>query len=373
MKFKDVNITLRRKYLWFLGIIAAVIVLIIVIIGIKMAVSPMLSDVVKLPFNDSQQYCFTGTGFLYIDNNYVRYLDLDGSGYPAILNNTDVKITGSGKKMHVVYDDTSISIIGNKEAVLVDGKIESVKCCDDYAACLVIKDGKERIEVYDIKGKLLETIETDMELSDFGFSGVKRQLLYTVTIELATENFVSTITTYEPSQGATTGVITVQNQLIEKIVFGEKSIFVKGTENIIRFDAATNKEAYRLIANGYEMLDCFSDINTYMILRSENENNNMLTMYRASQTNVSDMRILPLYKLSNDLATFVYGDYIYSFTENKLNRYSLKGKICEQEKIGFNATEVIRLKDDYVLIKSNNSLYSAKINKSNLVKQTFSK
>ena len=93
-------------------------------------------------------------------------------------------------------------------------------------------------------------------LRDSGFGNHGRALPLTLSLATSGSTPVSTITTYTYSDAgaAMSGVITLQSQLVEQVCFTGNSIFVAGTNHLLRYDTEITSEAYRVLVYGYRPL-----------------------------------------------------------------------------------------------------------------------
>ncbi len=359
----------KRTYIIHVWHILAVFAIIAVIAGVILLIvmsKPMISPLKQLPFTADENYCCTGTGFLYLRGKTVYYYDIDDPDEESYTGNSpanDIKLSGAGRDMHVIYDMKTLYIVGNKDAVNINGDIKSVKCANGYAACLIERAGKEHIEVYSKSGELAMEINTDAPITDYGFTDMRSSKLYTVSCELAAEKCVSTVITYDPSIPATTGIITVQDELIEKTVFSDRSIFIKTTKKLIRYDADTNKESYSLIANGFEMKDqSITGGGGIMVMKSTSENDLSTKLYRIASGDVPSVKLTQLPTGNTEISTVVCGRNAYIIYEGKVCRYDERGNLKESEKLKCSVTDAIRLSENRLLIVSGSTLYITDIN-----------
>lgn len=334
----------------------------------------MLSKPTELAFSPGSDYVYTQTGFMYISGSTVKYTDSTdpGSDYSGALPHSDMKLAGYGRNTHAVYDSNSLCIIGLADAVTCDGSIKSVKCGNGYVACLVEKGNKESIILYNLEGTQIDEISTDDVIVEYDFCHTEKEQLYVIALNTDSDALVSTVTTYDPKVPAMTGIITVQNQLIENAIFTERSIFIIGTSNLIRYDAADNKESYRLVTRGYHLADKYVSGNTvYFLMRSETDNS--IRMYQTSQSTVPSEKIVP-YQLPEDaLGAFVYKENVYAITPDKVYMYQTNGKMKSSEAMEIRAESVYSLGGGVLLAESGNRLYTVNVTGMNSIQQKLKK
>lgn len=357
-------------------LIVLAVVFVFALIAFILLNQKMLSKPRQLAFSPDSEYAFTGNGFLYIAGSSVKYSDLTetSKNYTGKLPHGDMQLSGYGRDTHVVYDSATLCIIGLTEAVTPAGSIEDVVCGDGFAACL-ISDGDQRsVCVYNLKGEKVEEITSDDTITDFGFTHSAKEQLYVITLNTASDALVSTIRTYDPSVPAMTGIITVQDQLIEDIIFTKKSIYVSGTTNLIRYDAADNRESYRLIKRGYHVNGYYEkDNNVYFMMYANENDNRSVRIYSTSQSTVPSERIVPLQLPDNTLGVFVHEDYIYAVTAAAAYRYNMSGTLKKSEAIDVLVDSVYTTGKGNLIIASENRLFSVSITGTNFLMQMFEK
>lgn len=353
-------------YVWQILAVSAAVIAVAGVIWLIARSRPMLSSLTQLPFSKDENYSYTGTGFLYLRGKTVYYYDIDEPderSYTGSAPANDVGLSGFGRDMHVLYDTNTLYIVGNKDAVSVNGEIKSVKCANGYAACLLERAGRELIEIYSKSGVLAMEINTEATITDYGFADAQKARLYTVSCELAAESCVSTVISYDPSIPATTGIITVQDELIEKMVFSERSIFIKTTKKLIRCDAETNKESYSLIANGFDLKDqSISGGGGIMVMRSTSEKDGSTKLYRIASGDVPSVKITQLPTGNTEVSTVVCARSAYVIYKDRVCKYDEKGKLIDSEKIKCAVTDVVKLSEQRLLIASDSTLYITDIN-----------
>ena len=347
--------TVRALIIIISGAALLAAVLLVILLGQK-----MISKPVELMFSPESEYAFTKTGFLFKSGGNVKYTDLsDNTKYTGQLPRADMKLAGYGRDSHAVYIDNTLCIIGLEEAIFTEGQIEDVFCGDGYIACLINDGGERYISVYNLNGENVEEVRPDDMIIMYGFTHSGKEQLYVVTLNTDSDALVSTVTTYDPSAQALTGIITVQDQLVEDIVFTKRSVFISGTSNLIRYDAKDNKESYRLIKRGYRMAGFYeSGDKVIFMMQSNDGGQNSVRLYSASQSTVPQEKIVPFQLPENTLGVFVRGTYIYAVTQNVVYMYNQNGVQKAHDSLDVTIDSVYPTGNDTFTAASGSRLYS---------------
>ena len=357
-------------------LIIAGIALVVGVVLFILANQKLLSKPRELPFGASSEYVYTGTGYIYIAGQSVRYTDLTDSSYnySGTLPHESMKLSGYKRDTHVVYDGSTLCIIGLSEAVTADGNILSVRCGDGFVACEVDTGAEKKVEVYNLIGEKVEEINSSETIVKYDFCHTQKEQLYVVTLNTDSDTLLSTLTTYDPEVPAMTGIITVQNQLVENVVFTKKSVFILGTANLIRIDLATNKESYRLITRGYHMGDYFEKgSKVYFVMYPDDGNQNYIRLYQASQSTTPSEKVVPFQLPDSTLGVFVHEGNVYAMTANVVYMYDDRGTLKTTETLDFTVDSVYDTGGDSLLCSSANRLYAIRITGTNKIREKLGK
>lgn len=366
-----VKVRIQKKKVVFICIIGVIILFIVFLI---MRGQNMFGSYEELDFSAQRTYVYTGTGFLCLDGSEVMYYDTknNDNDYTGNLDNADVSIAGYGRDNHVVYDAASLCIIGHDEVIAPGAQIKRVECGEGFIACLTDNGSEEKIHVYDTAGQLRDELEFKDSVTDFGFTQSDPARMYAVSLNTDSSVCVSQITTYNPSVPAITGIITVQEQLIEDIIFTDNSVFVEGTHSLIRYDAETNKESYRINKHGYRVYDEYAGGSpAVFIMSGDDETRPALRMYIVKQDTVAEERIVSLQVPSDTVGVIACKDGAYVATPEKLMRFDKTGTLCETQEFDDRIDSIEKLSEKMMLLHCGNKLYTIEINDVNFIKARF--
>lgn len=363
MRRKHKNMKRPRMRL-IITIIALLLAAAVVVWFIAASGDTMSASAQKMPFYASYPHEFTGGGFLYTEGLTLNYYDINKESvqYTAALPTVDVRLSGEGST-HVLYNDTSLQIINAEFPIESSGEIISVKCGGGFIAVHKRENDMDSLRIFSSAGSQVdELVFENTSLMDFDFYNTDgKWSLYSLETDVTAELPVSTLTTYSLNPSATTGIAVVQNQLISDVVFSASSIFVTGTSNIIRFNAKTNTESYRLLCYGFYILDSSLTGSTAVFVAAPNGVDrhalSHVRIYSAAENDVPEESMAVLQLPRNTLGVFASGNRIYVITPDSILKYSTSAELLETEALPFVATDALKLSSDKLLIYAGEEAY----------------
>lgn len=350
----------RRKYmmrrLMLLGIVLAFILLVVLVILLVSGSNAVLSGVQDAPFAAGAEHYFTGSGFLYKEGDKLCYTDLNEhkNDYTAALPASDAALTGSGS-LTAVYSDNALQIIGADFAVEFSGKILDVRCANDYVAVLrEDSTGAQALMVYNRAAVQVDQIDFDENTfpTDFGFYQSPNTTLYVTTLRTTASEPITTITTYDMTKGATTGIMSVRRELVESIELSANSIFVVGTNNITRYAHADNHQAWQVLVYGWKLYD-YSAGGTKPVFLMVPRNQTTLSTVRIYTVGEADSlaneTIATVQLPSGIIDAFLAKGTLYAATADTLFAYNANGKLISETRLPFVISDLETLSDSKVL------------------------
>ncbi|HWQ59327.1 MAG TPA: hypothetical protein VN540_09940 [Clostridia bacterium] len=366
---KNRALTFRRVGLLLLG--AALLALIVWGISALVREKDSFGTVAELPFVSDAPYVFTGTGFYYIAGDSLVYYDLsdpEEGGKTMKLGTTEVFMRASSAQM-ALYSGNSVQILGVSEAIDAGGTVLGIRCGATHTAVMrQDASGAAAVLVYDAKGTLIDAIEQDAELLvDCGLRETSSgDVLWTLMLDSSGSVPVNTITTYTyevdgagTPRASMSGVMTVQGQLVERVVFTQKSIFVAGTSHLIRCDAGVSGEAYRLLTYGYRLADVTGAGTTPLFVyveRGAAEPYTRVKLYSAAEGDVAEATAREV-NLPEGAKGFVAANgRLYVFTEDTMYAYGADGALQTSYALGFACDRAVKLDEKRVLVESGGAM-----------------
>ena len=351
--FKNKKKTVGR----LLILILPVLLLVGIIVGaVKLFNSCSLAASKRsLPFAASVENAYTGDGFIYMDGSELKYMSLkdEGKNYSISVSTPTAKLMGTGS-IKVVYNTRALQIIGTQYDIDGSGQIEKLCCGGGFVAvCRKDDSGKRTLRAYDTTGSQCCQLDfTDTVLTDFGFESGSSSVLWTSELITTGNSITTTITIYDLGRSSTTGVISVQGQLVKDVYITGDSIFAVCTENIIRFDRRSNSEAYRLLSYGYDCVSCsFKDGRALFVLREEDGGKNSVRLLSVSEKSVANEKSSLIILPEGTLNYFAMdGRFIVAASEGLLI-YNVNGERTKDVAFDHAVTSAEKLDERNILIK----------------------
>lgn len=200
----------------------------------------------------------TGDGMLCTRGSLLEYLSFkdEDNNYSIPLSSAPSGIVGTGG-IKAVYSEGGVQILGADFDISADGSIVCVRGGSTHLGVLARRaDGTEKLTVCNGSGQEVYSLEFEAgRLMSFGFSEVSGNTLWTMELDTASGSPRTTVTTFDLARMSSTGVIIVSGELIEDVFFTESSVYLIGTESLIRYSASQNREIYRVRLHGYRVID----------------------------------------------------------------------------------------------------------------------
>ena len=367
-RFANKALTLRR-----VGLIALVLAL---LVGVSAGIAALVRDkdsfgtVTELPFFSASDYSYTGTGFYYISDDKLNYYDPadpDEGSKSMQLGTTDVSLCSSSA-MTALYSGSSVQIIGVGDVIDAGGTVLGIRCGATHAA-VIRQDsaGDAAVLVYDAAGALIDRIDQGAQLLvDCGLRETSSgDLLWTLMLDSSGSVPVNTITTYTYEvdgagvpRASMSGVMSVQGQLVDRVVFTAKSIFIAGTSHLIRCDAGVSGEAYRLLTYGYRLADYTAAGSAPLFVYVERNAAEVtrVKLYSAAEGDVAEATAREINLPEGTVGFAAANGKLYAFTADTMTVYSPLGLAQASYPLGFVCDGVVKLDENRLLAASAGSM-----------------
>ncbi|MBQ9833267.1 MAG: hypothetical protein IJO48_06005 [Clostridia bacterium] len=365
--FKNgIGYTIRRLAVLLIVLLLAVGAVFGIVSLIK-GIGP-LDSYTLMPFSASDKYVFTGSGFLYLDNDTLIYDDLNDNSkdYSFRVSASEVELSAS-KTIAALYNSSAVQIVGAQTPIEQSGeasKISAVKCGLDYIAVLFEEtDSKHFLKIFDKNAALIDEIHPESDylfMMDFGFTDTDSNTLWTLLVDTSAEIPICTITTYDLSKKSTTGVMTAQHQLVESLEFTDNSIFAVGTNHLMRYN--NGSLIFRLSIYGYKVIDySFTSSKPVFLLqpRSSDSSFSTVKVCTVSEKETADDKTITIQLPHDTLSAFLMKDKVVACTADTINTYSLSGELLSKTdpEFALTANGAVKLNDSEILLYSGNDIY----------------
>ena len=318
------------------------------------------------PISTTSTYINTGDGLLYQTDGQIHFYHLTDSkkNYTYGMGASNIRMSGS-ESMTVVFNTAMLQVVGEKEPLTFTGTIMEVECGTKHLAVLrEAEDGAESLHVVTKDGEVVDDLTyADQYIVDFDFYTTSNEMLWIETLSADTGTPMTTIYTYDLAKREVTGMIHVQNQLIDRIEITSDSMFVVATNQIIRYIHEGNKEIYRTTIYGYKVVD-FSDASgtpTFLLTTRGGDFHTVkvLTLQEdAAPEPVETTLQLP----TEGVSAFIMGSRLVVVSREQLFNYTIKGVLSATATFQQPVDEAVKLNDTKLLLSSNGMYYLANSN-----------
>lgn len=119
----------------------ALLISALVVIGIAFAAVLIIKRIntvarkKSLPIRPETEYAYTGDGFVYIEGKKLNFYSVknEDKNYSMSVEADNVKLVGTDK-IKVIYNSSSIQIIGTRFDNMLNGELKKIVCGDKYVA-----------------------------------------------------------------------------------------------------------------------------------------------------------------------------------------------------------------------------------------------
>lgn len=212
----------------------------------------------SVPFIVSDVMTGTGSGILYTRGSSLEHYSFkdEDDNFSIPLSGKPAGVVGT-EGIKAVYSTEAVQILGADFKITPEGRIVSVRGGQTHLGVLAKKpNGSEQLTVYNGAGQQVYSLDFESgRLMSFGFSETSGNTLWTMELDSDSGSPRTTVTTFDLARMSSTGVIIVSGELIEDVFFTDQSVFLIGTESLIRYSAVQNREIYRVRLHGYRVID----------------------------------------------------------------------------------------------------------------------
>ncbi len=320
-----------------------------------------------LPFLAEDSYAYTGKGFLYYKEGKLIYKDDTDKKNDYTLSASSASSAlrlAAGGGLAALYNDSSVLIAGTDTPLTFAGAVSRVICGSSHIAVYVSSENANSIEIFRADGTKTDTLDfAAASLINFGVDASGEDTLWTLTLSTNGGTPISTITTYNLAQGVTNGLINVQGELIEEVLFTAQSIYLCGTNHIIRYNRSGNAEAYRELIYGYAPLDySVTSSGPVFLLHSRAEDGfDNLRLYSMQEAELAAAQIRNVQLPAGTISAQLYGGRLAVFTADTLYLYDSAGKLTLTQALEQTITGAQKLSESKALLSTGSELFALNI------------
>lgn len=318
-------------------------------------------SVTSLPFYSEASYAYSDSVFYYADGDKLVIYNPSSpdSSKSMSLGTSDVSVAAANGTA-ALYSSSAVQIIGTDSIIDVGGQIAFVRCAANHIAVLRMDSaGDYAVLVYNKSGSLVDIIEQgDGIITDCGFyDSSSGDLMWTLILSTSADTPVTTLTTYSyATQGSESvatmsGVISVNSQIVDKVVFTKNSIFISGTEQLIRCDASISGESWRLLTYGYRLSD-YSTASTkplFLFVPRNEDGMNEAKLYSVEESATSSATARTVQLSDGVHSVMAYSGKMAAFSTDTLYIYTAAGKLSGTYALDFSCVKATKLSENEAL------------------------
>lgn len=266
--------------------------------------------------------------------------------------------------MTAVYAGSAFQL-KNYEVLNLSGTIRSVSCGTHYCAVLRTSttSGIDSIIVFNASGDAVgDPIDfTDTKVVSFGFdTSEDRETLWVITINTEASLPVTTIRLYDYTNGGTMSYYpTFYDQSIEKLAFTDDSVFLIGTQDIIRYAQGGSREQYRVKIYGKEVIDYRQNGDyVYFLLKPRGETtSHTLYVMALAESDSANATSMTLYVGEEVVQAYLANSGVRIVTDGRFLSYTFAGKRSKDLELEYPATSAVALDTSRFLLVSGADCY----------------
>jgi hypothetical protein len=361
----------KKKRRVVLRLLLFIFIILLVAVGIVLTIFLLsrndsnIAHFSELPFKTTVTHFYSGNGFLYLQGDSVYYDDANNDKFdyyvPMFGDNPQL---AASKTIHLLYNDAGIKIVNESFPINISGTLQSVKCGENYLAALVRDlNDVESIQVYSSDGAMQDQHVANEEfIIDYGFYTAKSEYLYIITMASKSGTPVSTITIYDVVEKNTRGVMTIQNQLIEKLYFSSGSIFADCTNQIIRF-SDSNRETYHEMIYGWKVKD-FSAAGgspCFLLYPRGADHLGTINLLQVKDGDLSEAQQRMLQLPAGTIDVYLMGAKLVALSQTGYTIFEQNGSISAEKSFAVAIDAVQKLNSTTLLVSADTACYTLKI------------
>jgi hypothetical protein len=325
----------------------------------------------KLGIQANMDYIVSGNYLSYASATDLVQVNINDTKKSTIthLDNGAIDGFGVSSTMTAAYVGSSLQL-RNFDTLTLNGTIRGVACGEGHCAALRTNDisGLDSIVVFNASAEAVgNPIDfAESKVVNFGFeTKYGREMLWVICVNTQASLPVTTVRLYDYNNGGTMSYYpSFYEQSIERVYFTEDSVFLVGTEDIIRYSMDSSRERYRVGIYGKEVMDVSASGGTVRFLLKPRGSSNQHTLYTLAlaEADAPNTTMLTVYVGENIVNAFLQASGIRIVTRTRMISYTFSGKNSPSADIilSYPADNALKLDESSFLLVSGDDCYIAK-------------
>ena len=321
----------------------------------------------KLGIEANMDYSVSGGYLTYASKTNLIQVNVDDTKKSIITSlNTAIDGYSVSSTLMAMYAGSNLQLKGF-DTLTLSGTIRGVACGGSHCAALRTNDlnGLDSIVVFNASAEAVgNSIDfSESKVVNFGFeTKYGRELLWVICVNTQASLPVTTVRVYDyNNNGAMSYYPSFYEQSIEQVYFTENSVFLVGTEDIIRYTLDSSRERYRVGIYGKEVMDASVNNGTVRFLLKPRGSSNQHTLYTLAmaEADAPNTTMLTVYVGENIVNAFLQNNGIRIVTRTRMISYTYSGKNTPSADIilDYPADVALKLNDSSFLLISGDDCY----------------
>lgn len=356
----------KIKILRLLLVIVAclAVIALITMLTIYFVNSSKLEDqLVKLKATSTTQLLSSNTNLYTLDGDVLVSTDYSGKDVWSVKLPSDNLSVAVSDNLICAYNKTTLQVLNtNKEnlfAITSENEVSDVRCGLSHVSYLTTLTNESgvtspHIIVFDQAGTKIDDVELQAEsVLDFGFTR-DSDTLWVLTLDTSGVAPISRISTYAPGQSIT-GVIDINNTLVEKVYFDQDNIVASSTNQLSYYNYF-NEELDSLTVYGLEPIDVVtSEGGIGFVYKLRHSSTYLPTdSIRVVSNAFGEISI----QLPPEISHIVTNqDKIYCFDTDTMYTYNINGTLENTHTFEMPISNVEKLNSGHLLVQSSLDYY----------------
>ena len=335
----------KRKMKWLLPTCIAAVFVVLLIVGAVFLFSGGVGSIQakEMRFTSNNNYAASNNSIFFTQDTKLTCIDYaDNEKWSVDTMAADMKVAASSDLV-AAYNDSNVQIFSaNGQAYTSKefyGSVQYVSCGKTLTAVLSTDyASNNRVILLNQAGEEVARYEfNDRYILDFGFTS--GDSLYIYTLDRASVTPVSRVVTYNDTL-ANTGNLTIEGQVLQKLIFGRENLYAVGTNQAVLMDYVGTVQQQELVY-GWEYRDSYASNNvTTLLFVPGGEGNQNIATARLLTLDNNDIYVqMPTGTLQVSLGR----NKLYAYTANQVRTFSLNGNQQRDYALSITATSFVPL------------------------------
>lgn len=321
----------------------------------------------KMPIESGYEYDVSGNYLTYMTDDSIEQVNLKSNLKTSIQLQAENIGFSVSSSITAFYAGSNFQILrGMENYKTLTGSIRSLAAGNKYCAVLMKSRGSglDSIIIFNASGEpMFEQIDfSDNKVVSFGFDTADgRETLWVICVNIESANPATTVRLYDFNNNGSMSYYPVfYDQFIEQLAFSEDSVFIIGTQEIVRYSRTGSREQYRVGIYGKKVIDYrVGDEYVYFLLQPRDEENarHVLYVMGLAESDSANETSMTLSSGEDIVNCFLQSGGVRVITPTRYLSYSYSGKLSRDVVLESRADNAVELDENRFLLVSGDDCY----------------